>query len=118
MAIFCERSLRAHHCVFYQTTKSCLLFSTNQDCRIPLAIFISVALYSVIPIAHWSWLQGGLHMPVVQDKLKQIVIPFIAGGVGLIFYVTRFPEKLFKAGSVDIFGASHQVCETSTFTVT
>ena len=77
--------------------------------RIPLDIFISVALYSAIPIAHWAWLQGGLMQPVVLAKLRTILSPFIAGGVGLIFYVSRFPEKLFKAGSVDIWGASHQV---------
>ncbi len=44
-----------------------------------------------------------------QEKLCQIVLPFLIGGVGLIFYITRFPEKMFRAGSVDILGSSHQV---------
>lgn len=77
--------------------------------RIPLTLFVYVTLYSAIPIAHWVWLQGGMAEPIVLEKLKQIILPFIAGGVGLVFYITRFPEKLFKAGSVDILGASHQV---------
>ena len=47
--------------------------------------------------------------PIVMAKLKQIIVPFIAGAIGLFFYITRFPEKVFKAGSVDIVGASHQV---------
>ena len=83
--------------------------SKSSECRIPLDIFIFVALYSAIPIAHWTWLQGGIMEPIVMAKLKQIIIPFIAGAIGLFFYITRFPEKLFKAGSVDIVGASHQV---------
>ena len=81
----------------------------NGDCRIPLDIFIYVTLYSAIPIAHWTWLQGGMTSPVVLEKLKQIVLPFVAGGTGLGFYLSRFPEKLFKSGTVDIWGASHQV---------
>jgi len=80
----------------------------NGDCRIPLDIFIYVTLYSAIPIAHWTWLQGGMTSPVVLEKLKQIVLPFVAGGTGLGFYLSRFPEKLFKSGTVDIWGASHQ----------
>ena len=81
----------------------------NGDCRIPLDIFIYVTLYSAIPIAHWTWLQGGITSPIVLEKLKQIILPFIAGGTGLVFYISRFPEKLFKSGTVDIWGASHQV---------
>ena len=46
-----------------------------------------------------------------QEKLCQIFLPFVIGGVGLVFYISRFPEKIFKAGSVDILGSSHQVNE-------
>ena len=87
----------------------CIAVSSKNSGQIPLDIFIYVSLYSAIPIAHWIWLQGGLSQPIVLAKIKQIIIPFIAGGVGLVFYITHFPEKLFKAGSVDILGASHQI---------
>lgn len=80
-----------------------------KDAKIPLDMFILVALYSTIPITHWIWLQGGMFNGIVQAKLQQILIPFVAGAVGLVFYVTRFPEKQFQAGSVDLLGASHQV---------
>ena len=53
--------------------------------------------------------------PIVMAKLKQIIVPFIAGAIGLFFYITRFPEKVFKAGSVDIVGASHQVSSAYVF---
>ena len=53
--------------------------------------------------------------PIVMAKLKQIIVPFIAGAIGLFFYITRFPEKVFKAGSVDIVGASHQVIPAYVF---
>jgi len=81
----------------------------GKDCRIPLDLFIYVILYSAIPFAHWIWLQeGGLGSWIVQAKMKQAILPFVNGGIGLIFYLTRFPEKMFK-GSVDLVGASHQV---------
>ena len=79
------------------------------SCKIPLDIFIYVVLYSAIPFAHWTWLQGGLESGIVIAKMKQTIMPFVSGGIGLLFYLTRFPEKLFT-GSVDILGASHQVC--------
>lgn len=81
----------------------------SSNCEIPLDIFIYVATYSAVPIAHWAWLQGGIMQPVVLAKLQQIIIPFIAGTIGLFFYVTHFPERIFKAGSVDIVGSSHQI---------
>ena len=81
----------------------------GKDYRIPLDLFIYVILYSAIPFAHWIWLQeGGLGSWIVQAKMKQAILPFVNGGIGLIFYLTRFPEKMFK-GSVDLVGASHQV---------
>lgn len=82
--------------------------SSWHSCKIPLDIFIYVVLYSAIPFAHWTWLQGGLESGIVIAKMKQTIMPFVSGGIGLLFYLTRFPEKLFT-GSVDILGASHQV---------
>ena len=41
--------------------------------------------------------------------MKQTIMPFVAGGIGLVFYLSRFPEKLLYKGTVDILGASHQV---------
>ena len=80
-----------------------------KDCRIPLDLFIYVVLYSAIPFSHWTWLQGGFGKAIVQAKMKQTIMPFVAGGIGLVFYLSRFPEKLLYKGTVDILGASHQV---------
>lgn len=85
------------------------LVETSITCRIPLDIFIYLAAYAAIPMSHWIWLQGGPGTDLAQDKLRQIIWPFVAGGVGLGFYVSRVPEKMLRAKSVDIVGASHQV---------
>ena len=34
----------------------------SANCEIPLDIFIYVATYSAIPIAHWAWLQGTVYV--------------------------------------------------------
>ena len=80
----------------------------GKGCTIPLDLFIYVILYSAIPFAHWICLQGGLGSWIVQAKIKQAILPFVSGGIGLIFYLSKFPERICK-GSVDFLGASHQV---------
>ena len=34
----------------------------SASCEIPLDIFIYVATYSAVPIAHWAWLQGTVYV--------------------------------------------------------
>lgn len=51
----------------------------------------------------------------LQGKLHAIAVPYVAAAVGLTFYVSRYPERCCKAGSVDILGASHQVHIFSSF---
>ena len=34
---------------------------------------------------------------------------YVIAAIGLVFYVSRFPEKFCKEGRADIIGASHQV---------
>jgi len=38
-----------------------------------------------------------------------MVVVYVIASIGLLFYVSRFPERLFRTGVVDIWGASHQV---------
>ena len=35
--------------------------------------------------------------------------PYGLGGLGLVFYLTRFPECCLPEGRVDLYGASHQI---------
>jgi predicted membrane channel-forming protein YqfA (hemolysin III family) len=36
-------------------------------------------------------------------------VPYLLGGAGLFFYLTRYPERLVRRGRVDLCGASHQL---------
>ena len=46
----------------------------------------------------------------LQRKLQEVIVPWGFGAFGFIFYLSRYPEKLWrKSGIFDIFGASHQV---------
>ena len=46
----------------------------------------------------------------VKKKLQEVILPWGLGAFGFVFYLTRYPEKLWrKSGFFDIFGASHQV---------
>jgi len=82
---------------------------------IPLSLFLALSLYVAIPFGHWVWMNGGFNNTTVLLRLKSMVIPFMIGGVGLCFYVSRFPEKVCKSGSFDLFGASHQVWHVMIF---
>ena len=54
------------------------------------------------------------HFFGLQKKLQEVIVPWGFGAFGFIFYLTRYPEKLWrKSGIFDIFGASHQVNTTS-----
>ena len=46
----------------------------------------------------------------LQRKLQEVIVPWGFGAFGFIFYLSRYPEKIWrKSGIFDIFGASHQV---------
>ena len=105
---------------------------------VPLWMFLTLSLYVAIPFSHWVYMNGGLNNPLVlvwriadtsrtqlyrlkwwscfQLRIKSMVIPFMIGGVGLCFYVSRFPENLLQFnGCFDLFGASHQVWHVMIF---
>ena len=37
-----------------------------------------------------------------------MVFPYLVAGLGVLFYISHFPERLIP-GQVDIYGASHQI---------
>jgi len=83
---------------------------------VPLWMFLTLSLYVAIPFSHWVYMNGGLNNPLVLLRIKSMVIPFMIGGVGLCFYVSRFPENLLQFnGCFDLFGASHQVWHVMIF---
>ena len=63
-----------------------------------------VPLQAALFLALGSWVN---HLRT--RKLVWLLATLVAVAVGLVFYVSRFPERVFRTGSVDIWGASHQV---------
>ena len=74
-----------------------------------LHIWISAIFTLMIIQFYGNYLFFGL-----QKKIQEVIVPWAFGAFGFIFYLTRYPEKLWrKSGFFDIFGASHQVSTIS-----
>ncbi|TRY79575.1 hypothetical protein TCAL_11192 [Tigriopus californicus] len=91
------------------------LDSSPRTTKIQLFFFVAMGMYALIPFAHWACLEGGLSSLAVQNKLNAMMVPYGIAGIGLCFYVSHFPEKVFNTGQVDVFGASHQVWHVFVF---
>jgi len=82
----------------------------DQKARVSLPLFLCLALYSVAPFAHWVSLSHMvLNTNITNTMLWWMLFPYIVAGVGVLFYVTHFPEIKVPTGVFDIFGHSHQI---------
>jgi len=82
---------------------------TNSS-KVSLPMFFTVALYSIAPFGHWVLLSSSLENNNVDSTMiSWMFLPFLLGGVGVIFYVSHFPESVVPCGRVDLCGASHQI---------
>jgi len=78
--------------------------------KVSLPMFFTVALYSAAPFGHWIHLSPSIENSNVDfTMISWMLLPFLLGGVGLVFYVSHFPETVVPCGRVDLCGASHQV---------
>jgi len=78
--------------------------------KVSLPLFFSVALYSVAPFGHWIHLSFSIENSNVDSlMICWMFFPFLLGAVGVLFYVSHFPESMAPLGQVDICGASHQI---------
>jgi len=105
-----------------QYSKTLARFTMKDSTKCPksgglqLYITLIVACYFLVPLCHWIWLYGGLQNKLVLRKLQEVIVPWGFGAFGFIFYLSRYPEKLWrKSGIFDIFGASHQVWHVMIF---
>ena len=81
----------------------------KKTAMLELALFLGLGLYVLVPLGHWAAMRGGVGDAAVAGKLTDLLVTYGLAAVGLVFYVTRFPEKVYNRGAVDIVGASHQV---------
>ncbi|GAB6018514.1 hypothetical protein CHUAL_000212 [Chamberlinius hualienensis] len=72
-----------------------------------LFLFISWALYGIIPVVHWIYLKGGINVFIIRVILPRIIVMYLISGLAFIIYITKYPEKLWP-GKVDYIGSSHQ----------
>jgi len=104
---------KAIHLVTVTTLFGSVLYlktKTSSGSKVSLPLFLFMALYSVAPFAHWvslSHLQTNTN--VTDTMLWWMVFPYLVAGVGVIFYVSHFPEVSCCSGKFDIYGASHQI---------
>jgi predicted membrane channel-forming protein YqfA (hemolysin III family) len=101
--------LAAVVCLFAGVVLLSSQFNSIAATRMKLHLFVYLFIYPVVFISHWVWIQGGMDDPMVWRKLSYVSVPYASFVIGLIFYLSRFPEIACKCGSVDFLGASHQV---------
>lgn len=78
--------------------------------KVSLAMFLTLALYSIAPFGHWIQLSPFIeNTNVSPTMISWMFFPYLVGAVGVFFYISRFPEAVVPCGQVDICGASHQI---------
>jgi adiponectin receptor len=78
---------------------------TNRSIRV--AAFAALATYGFVPMIHWVQLQGGLFSPVSVAFLPKFLCMYLCAGIGLTFYLTRWPERSISNRFVSLCGHSH-----------
>merc|ERR1711936_294437 len=85
--------------------------------KVPLALFLMLALYAVAPFGHLIHLSTLVQQTnVTKLMILWMFFPYVVGAVGVLFYISHFPESLVPPGNVDICGASHQIWHVFIFT--
>lgn len=80
------------------------LFNSTRFRHIRALLYGGMALFGVVPITHMYF---ALPFPAFVDVITGILQMYAAYAVGLVFYITRYPEKLFP-GLCDTWFHSHQ----------
>lgn len=67
----------------------------NIDSNIKLAVFVSWAIYGVLPTLHWTIAMGGLDNPIVRMLIPRVIGMYIINAVAFAFYVLKIPERFY-----------------------
>ncbi|XP_018053928.1 PREDICTED: progestin and adipoQ receptor family member 3 [Atta colombica] len=81
--------------------------SLNINSNIKLTVFVSWAIYGVLPTLHWTVAMGGFDNPIVRMLIPRVIGMYIINAIAFAFYMLKIPER-FYPGWVDYVGSSHQ----------
>jgi len=82
----------------------------SSSSKVSLPMFMTMALYSVAPFGHWIQLSHSiLNTNVDPTMISWMFFPYLVGAVGVLFYISHFPEVVVPTGQVDLCGSSHQI---------
>ncbi|PAV91737.1 hypothetical protein WR25_09244, partial [Diploscapter pachys] len=73
--------------------------------------YLIIALFGIVPTAHWVILHGGFNNSHVTTWFPDIIVLYSLTGAAFFFYVTMLPERKWP-GVFDLFGSSHQCWHT------
>jgi adiponectin receptor len=105
----CHPLLRATHlvivCLLF-TSVALQLFGKKKEGSAPIVPFMGIALYAAAPILHSAIVSES---PISIASIAWLFLPHLQAGLGVLVYLLRFPENLLPAGTVDLWGSSHQL---------
>jgi len=110
----CFPSIRLLHLILVTLLFGSVLYlkysPASSNTKVSLPLFFSVAIYSVAPFTHWIHLSQEIENSNVDSTMIcWMFLPFILGAIGVLFYISHFPEVAVPCGCVDFYGASHQI---------
>jgi predicted membrane channel-forming protein YqfA (hemolysin III family) len=69
--------------------------------NIHVTLFVTIALLGILPGLHWYYLHGGWSNQFVQHFFPKLLILYAILGIGVLAYLTKFPERFFPGSSFD-----------------
>ncbi|KAJ3424385.1 adiponectin receptor protein [Anaeramoeba flamelloides] len=78
----------------------------NKMVKLRAFLFVVLSGYCLLLPLHARYLETSSY---ANYALYRLFLQYGSFGIGLIFYLTKFPECMTKSNKYDIFGSSHQI---------
>lgn len=69
--------------------------------NIHVTLFLTISLAGILPGFHWYYLHGGWSNEFVQHFFPKLFILYGILAIGVVAYITKFPERLFPGLNFD-----------------
>ena len=69
--------------------------SLNINSNIKLTVFVSWAIYGVLPTLHWTVAMGGFDNPIVSMLIPRVIGMYIINAIAFAFYMLKIPERFY-----------------------